>query len=69
MTIAMIKLISLLTFVLVLGAFALVFLSLPDTNAEAAREGVASPCPLQQVALDEGYGVTRMAMRPVCAAE
>ncbi|HWG06049.1 MAG TPA: hypothetical protein VG271_13630 [Beijerinckiaceae bacterium] len=62
----MIKTLSLLTFVLVFGAFALVFLSLPDTDAEAAHDSGLSNCPMQQVALDEGYGVTRMGMRPIC---
>jgi hypothetical protein len=62
----MIKLISVLTFTLVLSAAALAFLGLPGTDAEAAHKAVAVNCPLQEVALDEGYGITRMEMRPVC---
>jgi hypothetical protein len=63
---AMIKLISLLTFALVLGAVAVGLLSPPATDALSAHEDVTPGCPLSPVALDEGYGVTRMEMRPVC---
>ena len=66
---AMIKLISFLTFTLVLGAAAVGLLSPSATNAVTAREDVTSTCPLAQVALDEGYGVTRTEMRPVCPSE
>lgn len=60
------KLISILTFVLVLGAAAFGLLSLPSTDAVAAHEDTTSSCPLSPVALDEGYGVTRTELRPVC---
>lgn len=66
---AMIKLISLLTFTLILGAVAVGLLSPPETDAVAAHEDVTSTCPLAVVALDEGYGVTRTEMRPVCPSE
>ena len=32
----------------------------------AAAAGAAD-CPLTEVALDEGYGLSRVALRPVCA--
>ena len=66
---AMIKLVSLLTFALILGAVAFGLLSPPETDAVAAHEDITSLCPLRQVALDEGYGVTRTEMRPVCRNE
>jgi hypothetical protein len=65
----MVKLISLLTFAFILGAAAFGWLSPPGTDAVAAGEDITSPCPLSQVALDEGYGVTRTEMRPVCRNE
>ena len=62
----MIKRILLLTFALILGAVFFEVLISPGTDAVAAREDVTSGCPLRQVALDEGYGITRTEMRPVC---
>ena len=58
----MIKLISVLTFALALGIVAYDLLSPPGTSAAVAP---GKGCPLRQVALDEGYGVTRMELRPV----
>ena len=66
---AMIKLVSFLTFAFILGAAAFGWLSPPGTEAVSAHEDITSGCPLSQVALDEGYGVTRTEMRPVCRNE
>ena len=62
----MIKLISLLTLGVILGALAFGLWSLPGTDPVAAREDVMSRCVLRQVALDQGYGVTRTEIRLVC---
>jgi hypothetical protein len=67
---AMVKLISLLTFAFILGAVAFGWLSPSENDAVSAGEDITSSlCPLSQVALDEGYGVTRTEMRPVCRNE
>jgi hypothetical protein len=63
---AMIKLVSVLTFALILGAVAFGLLNPTQTDSVTAGEDASSHCPLSQVALDEGYGVTRTEMRPVC---
>lgn len=40
----------------------------PPQNADAAvMRGVLLPCPLAEVSLDSGYGVSSKALRPVCA--
>ncbi len=36
-----------------------------NTEAQIGRQASAD-CPMTEVAVDEGYGVSRMEMRPVC---
>ena len=41
----------------------------PPRAADAAViQGALAPCPLAEVALDSGYGVSSKALRPVCPA-
>ena len=64
---AMIKLISLLTFALVLGAVAVGFLWLPETDAVAAHEGVAVRLPDASRSRSTRAMASRgWPMRPVC---
>jgi hypothetical protein len=40
----------------------------PSASVEAREDRPQiEGCPLQEVALDEGYGVSRMVMRSICA--
>ena len=42
----------------------------PPQKADAAvMRGVLLPCPLAEVPLDSGYGVSSKALRPVCAPQ
>ena len=46
---------------------AALFATVPPAGPLAARERTAQhPCRTEQVSLDEGYGVTRIAERRVC---
>lgn len=42
--------------------------NLPRHADAAVVAGTLAPCPLAETQLDQGYGVTRTALRPVCAA-
>ena len=53
-----------LTLVLLLGAIA-IGVGFPPASVQA--QAAAASCPETSVALDEGYGVSRTVMRPVCA--
>ena len=39
----------------------------PHTADAAVIHGALVPCPLAEVAIDPGYGVSSKALRPVCA--
>ena len=41
----------------------------PQTADAAVIHDALVPCPLAEVSLDSGYGVSSMALRPVCAAQ
>ena len=41
--------------------------SLPHPAGAAIVNGALVDCPLAEVSLDQGYGVSRTALRPVCA--
>jgi hypothetical protein len=45
---------------------AALYLNAPSAGPVEAREGKASDCPMMEVAVDEDYGVTLKALRPVC---
>lgn len=62
----MIKVVSVVTFAFILSAVVFGLLGPPQTAAVSRPEAIGSNCPLTKVALDEGYGVTRTAVRPVC---
>jgi hypothetical protein len=61
------KAISLLGLAIVLGLALIFFAGTPRTGSLMAREG-AKPqdCHTIEIALDEGYGVTRHSFRPSC---
>jgi len=39
----------------------------PQAADAAALQGALGPCPLAEISLDQGYGVSSKALRPVCA--
>ena len=41
----------------------------PQAADAAVMHGALMPCPLAEVSLDSGYGVSSKALRPVCAAK
>ncbi len=41
--------------------------NVPHRADAAVAGGALGPCPLAEVNLDQGYGVSRTALRPVCA--
>ncbi len=52
------------------GAAALMaalYLNAPSFGPVEAREDKAVGCPMMEVAVDEGYGVTLTMLRPICA--
>jgi hypothetical protein len=48
---------------------AVALLNLPHSAGAAVVDGALVPCPLAEVSLDQGYGVTRTALRPVCTGQ
>lgn len=40
----------------------------PRADAAAVVQGALGPCPIAEVAVDSGYGVSTKALRPICAA-
>ena len=46
---------------------AALYLNAPSFGPVEAREDKAGGCPMTEVAVDEGYGVTLTMLRPVCA--
>ena len=66
----MLKTISLFGLMVALGLSGILFLGTPRTTQVMAREEAAPgtpSCPLVDVVVDEGYGVAKHAMKPVCA--
>lgn len=53
---------------LVIATLIAVALLAPRSAGAAAAEGSAGSCPLAEVWLDQGYGVSRPVLRPVCVA-
>ena len=45
---------------------AALYLNAPSVSSVEAREDKAGGCPLVEVAVDEGYGVTLTTLRPLC---
>ncbi len=41
----------------------------PQSADAAVIHGGLAPCPLAEVSLDAGYGVSSKALRPVCAVQ
>ena len=66
----MLKTISLFGLAVALGAATILFMGTPRTTQVMAREEapvqVERPCPLVDVVVDEGSGVSRHVQRPVC---
>ena len=66
----MLKTISLFGLAVALGAATILFMGTPRTTQVMAREEapvrIERPCPLVDVVVDEGYGVSRHVQRPVC---
>ena len=65
----MLKTISLFGLMVALGLAGILFLGTPRTTQVMAREEApgTTTCPLVDVVVDEGYGVAKHAMKPVCA--
>ena len=60
-------LVSTLGLVGAVALMAALYLNAPSFGPVEAREDRASGCPMMEVAVDEGYGVTLTMLRPVCA--
>ena len=45
---------------------AALYLNAPSFGPVEAREDKAQGCPMMEVAVDEGYGVTLTTLRPIC---
>ena len=52
---------------LVIATLIAVALLAPRSAGAAVAEGYPAACPLAEISLDQGYGVSRTAIRPVCA--
>jgi hypothetical protein len=66
----MIRLGSVFGFVIILTLIFAAYMGTPEASVAEAQSGVApsAGCVTEKVALDEGYGVTRMETRTVCSA-
>ncbi len=54
---------------LIIGTLVVVAsVSLPHPAGAAVVNGALVDCPLAEVSLDQGYGLSRTALRPVCAS-
>lgn len=53
----------------VLATLIAVALLAPRSAGAAVVESSPGSCPLTEVSLDQGYGVTRTALRPLCGAD
>ena len=62
----MTKLLSTLGFLGGIALMATLYLNVPSAGPVEAREDNAGACRMVEVALDEGYGITRTEMRRVC---
>jgi hypothetical protein len=51
---------------LVLAVLIGVALLAPRAAGAAVVDGALVSCPLAEISLDQGYGVTRTALRPIC---
>jgi hypothetical protein len=60
-------LVSTLGLVGAVALMAALYLNAPSFGPVEAREDKAGGCPMTEVAVDEGYGVTLTMLRPVCA--
>jgi hypothetical protein len=62
----MVKVLALLSLTLALLVAAIALgVGFPPESVQA-QEGAATACPMVSIPLDEGYGVTRTVLRPVC---
>ena len=59
-------LVSTLGLVGAVALMAALYLNAPSFGPVEAREDRAGGCPMMEVAVDEGYGVTLTMLRPVC---
>ena len=59
-------LVSMLGLVGAAALMAALYLNAPSSGPVEAREDKAGGCPMAEVAVDEGYGVTLTMLRPVC---
>lgn len=64
----MLKKISLFGMIVALGLAGILFVGTPRATQVMAREEVVrtEPCPLVDAVVDEGYGVARHTLKPVC---
>jgi hypothetical protein len=67
----MMRLGSIFGFILVLGLIFAAYLGTPEASVAEAQSNAAAAkgCIAEKVALDEGYGVTRVETRLVCAKD
>jgi Flp pilus assembly protein CpaB len=60
-------LVSMLGIAATAALMAALYLNAPSAGPVEAHEDKADGCPMTEVAVDEGYGVTLTMLRPVCA--